>query len=1091
MKLSIILYFHEISESLNDLIDNLLNQSIVDIELLLAGFEGLKQYPDWMINISKGNTHIKMIPISVKVQQAWNAGLEMAEGEYIHFLNGNDCVLEYAYEAIYVKAVSKHIDLILFCNTWWDEAAKAPVCIPEYDFSGLTDGEFHVTLDANRLSQLYTMQPSVWMGLYRRDFLTENGIRFEDIALAEKAFFYKAISLGKFMIARDYLVVHKEECHIDRHTKESLTGIEELISLLEKYYVDNLLSDDSFEACLVNFLEEYVLKAKALCQKAISQRESQGILDHTGSFVRSLHYRFIDQIIRQYNAMSRDIRNYWKEKDSGIEKDFMTEDIEILSSPFLFEKKEKPKVSIVVPIYNQENYLNQALYSLKKQTLTDIEFLCVNDGSTDGSLAILKEYADADKRFIIINKENTGYGHSLNVGIESASGEYIGILEPDDFIGSDMYRYLYKIAHEKKLDVIRSDFYRFWVDKNGGIRQSIARCATDISFYNRVLDTSNEEEAFRFIIYNWTGIYRKSFIDQWHIRFHESPGAAYQDQGFSFLVLARAKRAWFVRKPFYRYRIDNPYASTHLQTGGKYHAILEEYDYIKGELEHTVGDFKKFERVFYLKQFEGCYITTYYRLAEEEKLSYLYRMQEIFKRPVQENRIDEKIFGEKLWKILLEIVEDPKAFFEKTRISVVLATRNNASSIRRCLDSVLAKNELRLEVLCMDLGSEDATYSILEEYQTQDPRIHIQSSPNKSIGRVLNDGIKQAKGEAIVFLNPEWFYEPELFRRAYTTLHVDDKDIIVVKSDVYDEDQEIFQDIRDGMRKELLPVDRPFAGVDIMYNAFEALGDTPWDKMYRKDFLLDNHLFFLEELEDVSYFANTSLVRAKKIITINMKLVHRVYWEKCRETTGVLEECIDVLLELKSYLVENNIYSRFEQDYINYASIVCMRHSLGLHGFDVKQPLLQTRNNLLGRLNIEKYCDNKLFFYDEDVYDWAQAVKQKKTEYYSRNLAFKYFQSKETIKDQIELASKKEEQIRIKSDQISGCKEKLKTANLQKIEANRKIKSVQKQLKETQEQLDDVQKKLLAKEEKLDSISNSTSYKVARKMARCLKIVKK
>ena len=103
-----------------------------------------------------------------------------------------------------------------------------------------------------------------------------------------------------------------------------------------------------------------------------------------------------------------------------------------------------PKISIIVPIYNTNKYLNECLISLQNQTLKDIEIICVNDGSTDNSLDIIMEYIN-DNRFIIINKNNSGYGDSMNQGLNFANGEYIGIVESDDFVDIEMFKSLYRI----------------------------------------------------------------------------------------------------------------------------------------------------------------------------------------------------------------------------------------------------------------------------------------------------------------------------------------------------------------------------------------------------------------------------------------------------------------------------------------------------------------------------------------------------------------------------------------------------------------------------------------------------------------------
>ena len=98
-----------------------------------------------------------------------------------------------------------------------------------------------------------------------------------------------------------------------------------------------------------------------------------------------------------------------------------------------------PKISVVVPVYNVEKYLNRCLDSLCTQTFTDIEIICINDGSSDSSGKILAEYAARDKRFIVINKKNTGVSAARNDGIKRACGEYIHFMDADDFIDKEYY----------------------------------------------------------------------------------------------------------------------------------------------------------------------------------------------------------------------------------------------------------------------------------------------------------------------------------------------------------------------------------------------------------------------------------------------------------------------------------------------------------------------------------------------------------------------------------------------------------------------------------------------------------------------------
>ena len=137
----------------------------------------------------------------------------------------------------------------------------------------------------------------------------------------------------------------------------------------------------------------------------------QRIKHETEAFVKSYQGLYPELLYKAYKEACRIVFN-------GV---VVPEEPEILK---IWQKRcDKPKVSVVLPIYNVEDYLNEALYSLTIQSLHEMEFICVNDGSTDGSMAIIKEYASLDKRFRIIDKPNSGYGHSIKKGIDAVRGQ--------------------------------------------------------------------------------------------------------------------------------------------------------------------------------------------------------------------------------------------------------------------------------------------------------------------------------------------------------------------------------------------------------------------------------------------------------------------------------------------------------------------------------------------------------------------------------------------------------------------------------------------------------------------------------------------
>ncbi|MCI8485617.1 MAG: glycosyltransferase [Clostridia bacterium] len=128
-------------------------------------------------------------------------------------------------------------------------------------------------------------------------------------------------------------------------------------------------------------------------------------------------------------------------------------------------------VSIIVPVYNCEKYLERCLNSIIKQTYKNLEILLINDGSTDKSLEIVKEFSEIDNRIIVIDKKNEGVSIARNIGIDNAKGEYITFVDADDWLELDAIDRLYNVIITEKVDVVRGNYYLNEVRAN---RESIA-----------------------------------------------------------------------------------------------------------------------------------------------------------------------------------------------------------------------------------------------------------------------------------------------------------------------------------------------------------------------------------------------------------------------------------------------------------------------------------------------------------------------------------------------------------------------------------------------------------------------------------------
>lgn len=321
-----------------------------------------------------------------------------------------------------------------------------------------------------------------------------------------------------------------------------------------------------------------------------------------------------------------------------------------------------PKVSIIIPTYNVENYLKECLDSVINQTLKDIEIICIDDGSTDSSGTILDEYAKLDNRIKVIHKENGGYGKAMNIGIDNATGEYLGIVEPDDYIKSNMYEDLYNIAKENNVDFVKADFYRF-KGSNDNIELFYNKLSTDDKYYNKVINVNKEITPYYFIMNTWCGIYNINFLNKYNIRHNESPGASFQDNGFWFQTFVYSERGYFVNKPYYMNRRDNPNSSVYNKE--KIFSVPDEFCWIENKIKNTPDVTEKGIGIFYHIKYLG-YMAGYSRVHQKFKYTYLKRFSKDFKKTIKEIPFDETLYSSAELKKLYMIIENPNKYYRKS-----------------------------------------------------------------------------------------------------------------------------------------------------------------------------------------------------------------------------------------------------------------------------------------------------------------------------------------------------------------------------------------------------------------------------------------
>ncbi len=336
-----------------------------------------------------------------------------------------------------------------------------------------------------------------------------------------------------------------------------------------------------------------------------------------------------------------------------------------------------PEVSVLIPIYNVERYLEKCLTSLVDQTFGDFEAICLNDGSTDGSRAIIQRFLDADPRFRVIDKENSGYGASMNRGLDAARGRYVAILESDDFFEPSALAVLYKTVEKNQAEVVKANFYLYWSRPEE--RRELFR-VVDEAEAGHVLRPLDDLAIFFRKPSIWSGLYRRDFLASNGIRFLETPGASYQDSGFNFKVWASARRAAFLPEPVLSYRQDNEGSS--VNNPGKVFCVCDEYASME-EFVRQRGGADEHALLAILQRMKlDSYLWNYDRLAPELRPAFVSRAAEEFGAALERGEVDQALFEPAAEADLRAMVADPAAFCAERDAA---ASGGEAGALRRYL----------------------------------------------------------------------------------------------------------------------------------------------------------------------------------------------------------------------------------------------------------------------------------------------------------------------------------------------------------------------------------------------------------------------
>lgn len=550
--------------------------------------------------------------------------------------------------------------------------------------------------------------------------------------------------------------------------------------------------------------------------------------------------------------------------------------------------KKNPKVSILMPSLNSGEFIRECMESVVHQTLQDIEIICIDAGSADGTQEILREYERKDPRIRVIVSDKKSMGYQYNLGLNAATGDYIGMVETDDWIEADTFECLWMAASRQDVDIVAANQYLYYTKPE--IRnqpfENLQRCP-----YEQIFCPKDVLHSFAVKPLIWSAIYRRSMLNENGVRFNETPGASFQDTGFHFIVMTVAKTAFFLDRYFYHYRSDSETQS--INSGGKIYSLCDEAHYYERFLEGRPADKSRLLKPYMAWKFDKYY-WNYTRVSPESQWEFLMRFREEYLVHQKDGLLADNAFDTSVSKLPLEnmreIIDNPVSFYRRTckkyctfpkqgklleaeilsesqiktpRVSIIIPLCNEENRIAASIESAQKQTLENIEIICVDDGSADSTLRLVLGRAEADKRFTVLHQRNQGTASAKNRGLEYARGKYILFLC------------AGDRLREDAADTLVSLADEYSPDLLCFDAVsgngkdNGAVYRHILNGREVTTGADYFSSACEGGTYLPFAcaSLYKREYLTNRNIRFPDGMfyEDRA-FVFEALTRAGRVL---------------------------------------------------------------------------------------------------------------------------------------------------------------------------------------------------------------------------------
>lgn len=484
--------------------------------------------------------------------------------------------------------------------------------------------------------------------------------------------------------------------------------------------------------------------------------------------------------------------------------------------------EQMPKVSVIIPVYNAEKYLRQCLDSVVNQTLREIEIICVDDGSTDGSLAILQEYAASDARIKVLTQKNQYAGVARNNGMAAAQGKYFAFLDADDYYDLNALMVMFQRMEENSLDVVKAFFYNVAQDMKP-FSTDYSKSASAKGFLNRILSFKDHPEVLLHIAdVPWNGMYRADFIREKRINFNNL--RCVNDHSFFIECMILAQRVMLIDTYVAFYRVSQK-ESLVSKKGQHFYCQISSYKIV----EATVKQLPLFQKRMVMQREFSSLLYWYQQMCNKnpDDISSVNELMKEFISTFSADAIGADYFEyseagktyHKLRKSLGIPVSVSKENDTTPSITIVIPVFNTAKYLDKCLESVINQTEKNLEIICVDDASTDNSRDILQGYAQRDKRISlILKKRNEGSLLARREGVMHAKAEHLIFVDSDDYLSEEACEKALALIEHHGVDILQFSAAVVDKQGNI--DSTSWRGKALRPKSAELSKTQIMDDFF-------------------------------------------------------------------------------------------------------------------------------------------------------------------------------------------------------------------------------------------------------------------------------